>query len=373
MPSRAGPDLAAPREEGLARRLARGALVLLALAVVAATAITLAETNTWWVRLFDFPRLQVAALGVAVLGGLLALRRGAGRLAGVAAPALLVAALAYQGWRIAPYTPTWPAEVPTAAESCPEGDRLSLVTANVLMTRRDAGPLLALVRADPPDVLVLPETDAWWVRAFAPLDALYPHAVREPQSNYYGMVVLSRLPLEGARVRHLVQPGVPSVHATLRLPSGAGVRLHAVHPRPPQPGQSTAPRDAELVLLGLEMRESPGPAVVAGDLNDVGWSATSRLFRAVAGVRDPRIGRGPMPTFDATLPAALRWPLDHVFATPHLDLLRLEVLPGIGSDHRPVRADWCLVRRETGGPPPLDGKQREDAREAIRDVPPPEG
>jgi len=42
------------------------------------------------------------------------------------------------------------------------------------------------------------------------------------------------------------------------------------------------------------------PTVVAGDLNDVAWSHTSRLFCRLSRTIDPRIGRGFLNSFDAT-------------------------------------------------------------------------
>ena len=68
-----------------------------------ATLLPVIPTNEWWVRIFDFPRAQIAALialvlvAVAILG---MLRRRTGLLLGVA----LVAELTYQLIRILPYT-----------------------------------------------------------------------------------------------------------------------------------------------------------------------------------------------------------------------------------------------------------------------------
>ncbi len=69
-------------------------------------------------------------------------------------------------------------------------------------------------------------------------------------------------------------------------------------PRPPRPGDDTGERDAELMTVAREVARRGAPAIVAGDLNDVGWSRTSRRMRAVGGLGDPRIGRGLLATFD---------------------------------------------------------------------------
>ena len=65
-------------------------------------------------------------------------------------------------------------------------------------------------------------------------------------------------------------------------------------------------------------------------------------FKRIANVLDPRIGRGLFSSFHADYPM-LRWPLDHVFHSEQFELLSLDVLPDIGSDHFPVLAGLCHV------------------------------
>ena len=188
-------------------------------------------------------------------------------------------------------------------------------------------------------LLLEPGTD--WARAIEPLRRHYPYELSEPLPNTYGLILLSRLPIDG-RIEHLLQPGVPSAHVRVSLPGGEQVALHAVHPEPPLPGDDSGERDAELVMVGRRVRDEGQAAIVMGDLNDVGWSRTSRLFRKVAGMADPRVGRGFYPTFNANYPL-LRWPLDHAFVSPHFNLMEIDLLPDIGSDHLPIYFKLCLT------------------------------
>ncbi len=69
--------------------------------------------------------------------------------------------------------------------SCPPGDRLSFMEANVLQRNRDARALLFLVKDQRPDVLLLTETDRWWADQVRPLMRQMPHVVSVPQDNTY--------------------------------------------------------------------------------------------------------------------------------------------------------------------------------------------
>jgi endonuclease/exonuclease/phosphatase (EEP) superfamily protein YafD len=88
-------------------------------------------------------------------------------------------------------------------------------------------------------------------------------------------------------------------------------------------------------MAGREIARSHRPALVDRDLNDVAWSHTSRLFRRIARVLDPRVGRGIYNTFHARY-WFLCLPLDHIFVTNTFLLRRLQRLPAFGSDHFPI-------------------------------------
>ncbi len=76
--------------------------------------------------------------------------------------------------------------------------------------------------------------------------------------------------------------------------------FYGVHP--PSPLQVTEQRDGELLMSATRASEAGLPAILASDLNDVGWSATTRLMRRATNLLDPRIGRGMYATFHADRP-----------------------------------------------------------------------
>jgi endonuclease/exonuclease/phosphatase (EEP) superfamily protein YafD len=165
------------------------------------------------------------------------------------------------------------------------------------------------------------------------------YSIKCPLDNLYGMHVYSRLPLGEKEICFLVEKDIPSIHASIELRTGDKVRAHFLHPAPPSPTENpeSAERDAELVIVARSIGESDQPVIVAGDLNDVAWSVTTRLFRKISGLLDPRVGRGMFNTFHASYPF-LRWPLDHLFHSQHFTLQDIRRLPSIGSDHFPLLA-----------------------------------
>jgi endonuclease/exonuclease/phosphatase (EEP) superfamily protein YafD len=338
----------------------------LAAVPLALTLLPLSRTGRGWVRIWDFPRVQILAVGLIAEAALL--RWGTSRAVDRAMTVVLAGALGYQAARIAPYMPIYPKQVPDAGGAPPECC-VRLFMANVLQDNRRSDLVLQAIRDADPDVVCLLETDEWWTRELQPLETDYPWAMRQPQANDYGMYLCSRLPFSSCDVRFVVSDDVPSVRAVVQLRSGDEIVIHAVHPPPPLPESPSYGRDAELVLTGLEIAKAGRPAIVIGDLNDVAWSYTARLFQRLSHMVDPRVGRGLFSTFHAEHWLA-RYPLDHVFHTRHFTLKQLRVLPYTGSDHFPIVADLAYAparRSEVPKPEPTAGDV-ENATEMVEDA-----
>ncbi|SFL58886.1 endonuclease/exonuclease/phosphatase family protein [Methylorubrum salsuginis] len=341
------------------------ALKAVAALLTVATFLPLVPTDLGFVRSLDFPRLQIAvALSACILALLVTSRDATAVILSIA----MLAALALQGSHILPFTPLAATQA-KAAESCDAGDRVSLVVLNVLQSNRDYGVTLDLIERQSPDIVLLLETNAGWQSAMAPLRDRYPNKVEQPQDNTYGLLFYSRLPLRDPTIRFLLQKDVPSLRTTIVLPSGEAVTFHGLHPRPPHPGHSSAPRDGELVMVAREVARTKGPTIVAGDLNDVAWSRTNQLFQNLSGLLDPRQGRGLFATFHAQYPFA-RWPLDHIFFSEHFLLVDMERLDDVGSDHFPITVSLCRAPHAPArhDAPTASEKDHRDAKEAIEAV-----
>jgi endonuclease/exonuclease/phosphatase (EEP) superfamily protein YafD len=112
------------------------------------------------------------------------------------------------------------------------------------------------------------------------------------------------LALIESEIKFILSDEIPSIHATLTLNAGNIVQLYCLHPKPPSPTEAkdSTLRDAELLIIGDRIKDLDQSCIVMGDLNDVAWSRTTRLFQRISGLLDPRVGRYFMNTFHADYP-----------------------------------------------------------------------
>ena len=158
----------------------------------------------------------------------------------------------------------------------------------------------------------------------------------------------------------------------VQLDAKTTVTFYGIHPNPPSPQESTSslPRDVELIAVAQEVQARPSaPVIVAGDLNDVAWSNTTRLFLKLSQLLDPRRGRGMFNPFHAKI-WPLLVPLDHVFVSRDFRLMQIERLPYVHSDHYPilVHIAYQPYQPDTHGEMPMDMDALQTASEKVQDA-----
>lgn len=307
-------------------------LILCAIALLV-TGLPLINTATWWIRIFDFPRIQIAFLGLValVLAFIYVDFKWAYK---VPLLVMLAVCLIYQVQYVVVYTPLYKTQAKKSKKPITENS-FSLLVTNVRMENEDKARFHAMVAKHNPDILLINEPNQAWEASIRQLAGDFPHAIYHPLENTYGMILLSKLPLTESSVNFLVNDSIPSIFTKITLASGKKIDFYGVHPEPPKPGSDTYERDTELLIIGKRIKEGNKPTIVAGDLNDVGWSSTSKLFRKYSELVDPREGRGLFNTYSVFVPL-FRYPLDHIFYSKEFGLLRLQKLKDIGSDHFPL-------------------------------------
>ena len=310
---------------------------LISVFVIWLTFWSLIPRDEWWIRGADFPRLQILVLGLIALVLILVwdqpwdLRREIVFTA-------LIAALAYQLKMVLPYTFIWKKQVKKVHKHQLNPDKqISLIVSNVLTPNDKYHLLVEQIQKHQPDLVLTLETDLIWQKALAVIEKDYPYRVPVPLDNLYGMHLYSKLELKDTEVKFILSDEIPSIHTTVILRSGQPVQLYCLHPKPPSPTEAkdSTLRDAELLMVGDQIKDLDESCIVMGDLNDVAWSRTTRLFQRISGLLDPRVGRRYINTFHADYPM-FRWSLDHVFHSTDFALVHMERLPHVGSDHFPV-------------------------------------
>lgn len=310
---------------------------ILAIIVIWLSFWSLIPRDEWWIRGADFPRLQILVLGFIAFILFLLVDHPWNWLNQLLFVGLM-AALAYQLKMVLPYTFIWKKQVKQVKQDQLDPQRqISLVVSNVLTINTKYHLLIEQIQIHQPDLVLTLETDQNWQNALSVIEADYPYRVPVPLDNLYGMHLYSKLELSETEVKFILSDEIPSIHTTVILRSGQPVQLYCLHPKPPSPTEAkdSTLRDAELLIVGDQIKDLDESCIVMGDLNDVAWSRTTRLFQRISGLLDPRVGRHYVNTFHADYPF-FRWSLDHVFHSTDFALVHMERLPHVGSDHFPV-------------------------------------
>lgn len=324
----------------------------------------------WWIRLADFIHLQLTVVSFCSWLFLLIFyfNETVSRYFIIFGVALSVIHL----YIILPYTRLYKKQVKDSKNKDVH-NQISILEANVLMYNESYDKLLNLVENMHPDILIAIETDYNWESAIEVLSEKYPYQIRYAQDNTYGMHLYSKLELREDRVHFYVEEDVPAFRTKVKLRNESLVNLFVIHPRPPSPSENyrSLERDAELLIVGREVAEIDEPVIVAGDLNDVAWSHTSRLFQRLSGLLDPRIGRGVFNTFHVKYPL-IRWPLDHVFHSKHFLVGNVQRLKSIDSDHFPIflklHLEAHLAKKVNEGTEQLSTKDVHEAENKLKRV-----
>ncbi|ALS33923.1 hypothetical protein PTRA_a2881 [Pseudoalteromonas translucida KMM 520] len=295
------------------------------------TLLPMAYSQHYLVRGCDFIRLQVFYIAsfIACVAGYFAFNNATDFLYIVAGAVLI---MFLQGKWIYPYTWLAKKEVQSASKHIAHSVRI--MSANVLMSNHNSEQLISLVNQHQPDLLITLESDSWWQNKLSVLKKDYPYYIECPKDNRYGMHLYSKFKIFDAQICQLIEDDIPSIHILFASAQGVKMQAHFIHPAPPSPTEedSSRPRDSELIMVAKALKNPTRPTIVAGDLNDVAWSRSTRLFMQISGLLDPRKGRGFYNTFHASY-FFMRWPLDHLFHSEGFKVKRIKRLAKYGSDH----------------------------------------
>ncbi|CAN5604131.1 endonuclease/exonuclease/phosphatase family protein [soil metagenome] len=333
------------------------------------TALPFLKLFSWWIRVGDFPRIQIAcgALVTAILMLIFVYPLETSEIIFIS---ILLLCVIYQFYCVLPYTPFYPKQVEQERENEPH-ENIQLLICNVFEENKDTDRLKNLIKSVKPDIFLLAEVNKKWTDAMSEFEDEYKFNIIHPLENTYGLALYSKFELFDSEVKFLVEDDIPSFHTNIKLDSGTKIRFFCLHPRPPMPSENhrSLERDAELLIVGKIVEKLDEPTMVAGDLNDVAWSRTTTMFQRISNLLDPRIGRGLYNSFHAHH-WFMRFPLDHVFHSNHFRLEKLVRMPDVGSDHFPILVSLCLEKTAelTQKEPQADEEEKQEADETIQEA-----
>ncbi|NNE25706.1 MAG: endonuclease, partial [Saprospiraceae bacterium] len=224
-----------------------------------------------------------------------------------------------------------------------DGDNLRILIFNVYQHNSEYEDVIGGLKEAEADIIMLSETDRAWRNKLAVLEESYPHVSSGLREDTYGLIIFSRLPFLKSTIHHLVRDDVPSIEISLRYNDNE-IILWMLHPKPPVPGELlyAGPKDRELYRAAeyINSVKASTSIIVGGDLNDVAWSKATQYFTRSTRLGDPRKGRGLYPTFPSWWP--IKIPIDQIFFSKDIKLIKMDCLEAMGSDHHPLVVDLEL-------------------------------
>jgi len=321
------------------------------------------ENQHWFFRTADFIRLQSIFIECVLLACFLYFEEDYSTFSWILLVCLIVAII-YQFEKVFPYSPLYPRKRPNFQSD----GMLSILAGNVLQTNTNYEKFISEVKKHNPDLVLTMESNKAWEKGLSEIEKTHPYSVKIPLENFYGMHLYSKKELKNVKINYQIEDDVPSIYFDYPINKTTDVFFACLHPAPPSPteNETSKERDAELMVTGNHIRELKKPVVVCGDMNDVVWSRTTRLFKKMTGMIDPRIGRGFFPTYHAKY-FFMRFPLDHLFHTKDLYVKVMERTRAFGSDHYAMYYEIHHKNKKAHPKnPKLNGDDKEEVEELIQ-------
>lgn len=322
------------------------------------------RSDHWTVRVFDYPRFQKLIL--IFISFIIWTLIDDKTIFDDVILVLLGICTIYLLWVIIPYTPLGKKMI-DKVELKPGEKPLTFLVSNVYQENTSYDKLVKLINKNKPDILFLLETNQAWMENIREATDKFKYKIEVPLDNTYGLLFYSRLPIKFQEVKYLISTEIPSIVVDIEY-NNQVVRLYGLHPTPPVPqeNEESTERDAEILITGKAAKDYGKACIVFGDMNDVAWSRTTRLFLKTSQMLDPRRGRGMYNTFHVKY-WFLRWPLDHYFLSSQFRLIDMKIEESIDSDHFPISISVVLRSDDTSGEMKLDAEEKQEVKEKIED------
>ncbi len=232
----------------------------------------------------------------------------------------------------------WYFPAPAFAGAHP-GQHLRILHSNVLTSNRRYADAISLVKAEQPDIAVFVEVSTAWDRELAVLREMFAYSFQQQESEEFGTIIYSKLPLENASVRGFSSQR-KSLLADVKVQDKT-ISLILAHSSAPLNQHSFIDRNQQLAGIGEYAAQVKNPLVVVGDFNTTMWSPFYKNMINTGKLRNARSGFGLLPTWPTFMPLAYI-PIDHVLVSKEIGVLKIYTGRNVGSDHLPLITDLVI-------------------------------
>jgi endonuclease/exonuclease/phosphatase (EEP) superfamily protein YafD len=216
---------------------------------------------------------------------------------------------------------------------------LRVLQSNVFFKNKQYSEVISMVKAENPDLAVFQEVTDAWAKELAALHDILPYSIVPQDTNKFGIVIYSKLPLENSSIQDF--EGVRrSIFADVKIQDRV-VSVIVTHLTIPITRSSFDRRNKHLIEIGNSVAKIKNPFLVLGDFNITMWSPFYQRFIDRTGLRNARSGFGILPTWPTNMPL-LSIPIDHCLVSPTIKVLKLRAGRRVGSDHLPLITDLVI-------------------------------
>ena len=223
---------------------------------------------------------------------------------------------------------------------------ITLISHNIKDANKHHQELGVWLQGQPADVVLLQEVPsriATWYRE----NDIYPYQleVYDPALNHpnfpdnKAIVILSKYLVSGDLEFKPFKDSRPVPIIRICIPDAQDPWIAIFDAPVPKTAKLLEQRNRLLLGAAKRISELSGPVIVAGDFNATPLTPAFNDFLKIANVSASRFY---IPTF----PSKLKWlgiPIDHILVR-NIREKRINALPAIGSDHRPLKATLLLPR-----------------------------
>lgn len=216
------------------------------------------------------------------------------------------------------------------------GQHLRILHSNVLTSNQRYADAISLVKAEQPDIAVFVEVSTAWNRELAVLKEMFPYSLQQQESEAFGTIIYSKLPLENASVQAFSSQR-KSLLADVKVQNKT-ISLILAHSSAPFNQHSFIDRNQQLAAFGEYAAQAKNPLVLVGDFNTTMWSPFYKKMINTGKLRNARSGFGLLPTWPTFMPL-LYIPIDHVLVSKEIGVSKIRTGRNVGSDHLPLITD----------------------------------